>query len=75
MTIKQRDGGSRGLCIGPSRVLENGRRGAEGVNTHVCRASRASRLIAVAPEDDFVSQQLLHGRIGDAAALWDAQIT
>ena len=51
------------------------RRGAEGVNTHVCRASRASRPIAVAPEDDFVSQQLLHGRIGDAEALWDAQIT
>ena len=75
MIIKQRDGGSCGLCIEAHRVLENGRRGAEGVNAHVFRASRASRLIAVTPEDDFVSQRLLHGRIGDAVALWDAQIT
>ena len=53
----------------------DGQRGAEGVNKHFCRASRASLLIAIAPEDDFVSQRLLHGDIWDAAALRDAQIT
>ena len=55
--------------MGPSPVLEDGQRGAEEVNTHVCRASR---LIYVAPENDIVSQRFLHGDIGDAAALRDA---
>ena len=64
------------VCVlGPSRVLEDGQRGAEGVNKHFCRASRASRLMAIAPEDDFVSQRLLRGVIGDSAALRNAQVT
>ena len=64
------------VCVlGPSRVLEDGQRVAEGVNKHFCRVSRASCLIAIAPGDDFVSQRLLHGDIGDAAALRDAQVT
>ena len=54
---------------------DDGQCGAEGVNKYFCRASRASRLIAIAPEDDFVSQRLLHGDVLDTAALRDAQIT
>ena len=39
----------------------------KGFNTHGRRVSHAARLIAVAPEDDIVSQRL-HGDIGDATA-------
>ena len=61
--------GSRGRYMGPSPVLEDGQRGAEAVNTHVCRASR---LIYVAPENDIVSRRFLHSDIGDAAVFRDA---
>ena len=56
IVIMHQDDGSCGLYI----VLEDGQGRAEGVR----RAYRTARLIAVAPDDDIVSQRL-DGDIGD----------
>ena len=42
----------------PRRVLEDWQRGGGRINTHFCRACRASRLRAITPERTFVSQRL-----------------